>query len=341
MISVGIVGATGYTGEELLRLLYSHPNVQVKFITSRDAGVNIEEHYPNLTGFYDMTLVQYNKSLLKDVDVIFIALPHGHAEPIVLDALEAGIKVIDLGADFRFDDPDLYEAWYHIPAPKKELLSQAIYGLPELHRDKIKTAQLIGNPGCYVTCSILTLAPAIANDLIDFNSIIIDAKSGISGAGRAAKLGSHFVECNENMHPYNIGTHRHTGEIEKELSLLANERLTLSFTPHLTPMSRGILSTCYGTIKRNISLDEIKNLYLDFYKEEGFVKVLSGIPQTKFVKGSNLCHIHVDLDERTNRLIAVGAIDNLMKGASGQAVQNMNIMFGLDEKTALDTIPIF
>lgn len=340
MIKVGIIGGTGYTAQELLRLLYMHPHVKVEFLTSRETGNSIDELYPNLTGCYDLPLVQYSPALFDTVDVVFIALPHGLSAEIVQDALQYPVKIIDLGADFRFEIREMYQDWYKIDAPKDELLSQALYGLPELHREQIKGKKLIANPGCYVTCSILTLAPVVKNKLVAPNSIIVDAKSGVSGAGRNLKINNLFFECNESLTPYNINGHRHTPEIEKELQKLTDEPIVISFTPHLVPMNRGIIVTAYAQLSKDITEEELRALYHEFYSNEYFVKVVNQPPSTKHVKGSNQTHIYVSIDKRTNRLIAVGALDNLVKGASGQAVQNMNILFGFDEKLGLDQIGV-
>jgi N-acetyl-gamma-glutamyl-phosphate reductase len=277
-------------------------------------------------------------ALADKADVVFAALPHGHAVPVAGEVLERGKKFIDLGADFRFGRRDVYEQWYKVEHSGEELLEQAVYGLPEIHRDKIRSASLVGNPGCYPTSVILGLAPLLRNGLIDPGSIIIDSKSGVSGAGRGLSLGTHFSEVNENFRAYNVGVHRHTPEIEQELSKLAGEDVVVSFTPHLTPMNRGILSTMYAGLKQEMTLEQVRSVYEEFYRSEFFVRLLPPgiLPQTKAVTGSNHCDIVPVVDPRTGRVVVISAIDNLIKGAAGQAVQNMNLMFGLPETTGLD-----
>ncbi|MEG0377536.1 MAG: N-acetyl-gamma-glutamyl-phosphate reductase, partial [Eubacterium sp.] len=281
-------------------------------------------------------------TLVEKSDVIFMALPHGIASKQVNRRVLEKTKIIDLGADFRLKDADLYEEWYNVNHYNKELLDEAVYGLCELHREKIKSARLLSNPGCYTTCSILSLAPLVKNHLIDVNSIIIDAKSGVTGAGRGSDLPFMYCECNESIKAYKIGEHRHTPEIEQELGLLEGSSFNVLFTPHLTPMNRGILALCYANLKTDISEEELRAVYRDFYKDEYFIRLTeNNMPETRWVKGSNYCDIGVKVDKRTGRVIVVGAIDNLMKGAAGQAVQNMNLMFGLDEKTGIDFITDF
>lgn len=338
MIKAGIIGSTGYAGQQLVWLLYNHKNVEIKFLSSYNyAGMNFNNVYPEYMNFIqDMCIDMHEvENKLHEIDVLFIALPHGKAFDITKKALELNIKVIDLGADFRIKDKNIYETWYKVEHKVPELLSEAVYGLPEIYREKIKMAKLIANPGCYPTASILALAPILKNKLIDTNSIIIDAKSGVSGAGRGANIATLFCECNESIKAYNIGIHRHTPEIEQELSYINGENIFLSFTPHLIPMNRGILATCYGVLSKKVSQDEIYEMYEDFYKDEYFIRIRQDLPETKWVKGTNLCDIAVRVDERTNRVIVVSAIDNLVKGAAGQALQNMNIMFNLDETEGL------
>lgn len=339
MINVGIVGSTGYAGEQLVWILHNHSEVNIKFLCSNSyADISYDTIYRNYFGQINLTCISmqevYNQ--LDNIDLLFLAMPHGKSFEITKMALSKGKKVIDLGADYRLKDKDIYEEWYKVPHQALELLNSAIYGLPELNRDKIKTANLIANPGCYCTASILALAPLVKNNLIDVDSIIIDAKSGVSGAGRGASTSNIYCECNESIKAYSIATHRHTPEIEQVLSDLNNQDIKLTFTPHLTPMNRGILSVCYSKLIDNISEENLFNLYKDFYKNEYFVKVLNTPPETKYTKGSNMCHISLKLDTRTNRVIIVAAIDNLIKGAAGQATQNMNLMFGLKENTGLE-----
>lgn len=338
MISVGIVGTTGYAGEQLLWILHNHPDVKIQFISSHNyADMSISEIYGNYSGFIDCKCVDMNRAMdnLNKVDVVFVALPHGKAFELCKKALSLGVKIIDLGADFRFDSAEVYEAWYGVKHESPELLSNSVYGIPELNRRKIKKCSLLANPGCYPTSSILGLAPLLSNKLIDVNSIIIDSKSGVSGAGRNANITSLFCECNESIKAYGAPGHRHIPEIEQELSKLAGESITVSFTPHLVPMNRGILSTCYSTLNKALTTEELTSVYQDYYKDEYFIKIVDNLPETRWVKGSNLCHIGVRADKRTNRVIVLSAIDNLIKGAAGQAVQNMNTMFGLEETTGL------
>jgi N-acetyl-gamma-glutamyl-phosphate reductase len=303
--------------------LNSHNNV----------GSAFSSVYGNYQGFIDKDTVDlaYIEEKLSELDVLFIALPHGKSFDIVRKALDAGVKVIDLGADYRLENTESYKQWYGLEHENKELMSSAVYGLVELNREKIRGAKLIANPGCYPTASILGLTPLLASKLIHTNSIIIDAKSGVSGAGRSANISTLYCEVNESMKAYGVATHRHTPEIEQELGKAAGEEVVLSFTPHLTPMNRGILATCYGQLKDKVSLSELYAIYNGFYKDEYFIKVTESLPETRWVRGSNLCHIGIRVDERTGRVIVVSAIDNLMKGAASQAVQNMNLMFEIDE----------
>ncbi|MDD4169895.1 MAG: N-acetyl-gamma-glutamyl-phosphate reductase [Desulfotomaculaceae bacterium] len=338
-IKVGVVGATGYTGSELVKILSQHPEVEVvSLITQNYAGIPFWEVYPHLYQYNQMVCEKLDLPVLLDAaDVIFIALPHGHAMPIALEAARQGKKVIDLGADFRLNDYTVYEQWYKVEHTAKELLGEAVYGLPELNRERIKGAKLVANPGCYPTSALLALAPLLSRKLIDSGSIIIDSKSGVSGAGRGLSLGIHFCEVNENFKAYNVGIHRHTPEIEQELGKLAGDTVTVSFTPHLLPITRGILSTIYARLITPVEEDEVLEYYRQYYQEEKFVRVLPGglLPQTKWTAGTNHCDLGVTIDPRTGRVVVVSAIDNVVKGASGQAVQNMNIICGLPEDTAL------
>lgn len=345
MIQVGIVGATGYAGQELLRLLMQHSECEVKYITSRSY---VGEHFSNVFGNFvkiaeDKCIEKEMVELAKEVDVLFIALPHGIASANINNKLLSLTKVIDLGADYRLKDINVYDQWYKTEHKSSDLLEEAVYGLSELKRETIKEARLIANPGCYTTCSILSLTPLLKESLIDTDSIIIDAKSGVTGAGRGLDLGLHFSECNESIKAYKLAAHRHTPEIEQELSVAAGEDITLTFTPHLVPMNRGILITAYAKLKDNYSYQDIKGAYEKYYKDEYFIRLLpeGTYPETKWVKGSNFCDINFIVDQRTNRIIVVAAIDNLVKGAAGQAVQNMNIALGLPEKTGLEYIPMF
>lgn len=345
MIRVGIVGGTGYTGQELVRLLCRHPCVKIVGISARsDAGQNYSDIYANMRGFIHLACDKFeNDGLIDRSDVVFVALPHGLSGEIVSKAHKKGGKVVDLGADFRFTDLKTYEDWYGIKHPCPELLEQAVYGLPEINRARIKNAKVVGNPGCYPTCSILALAPLLEEDFLEEGSIVIDAKSGVSGAGRSPKPASHFCECNESVKAYGVAGHRHVPEIEEQLTAIAGKEVTVSFIPHLVPMQRGMLVTAYGRLKRETDTGRLRDLYADYYKGEYFVRVMEEgrVPSTGQVRGSNFCDIGVVVDQRAGRVIVCSAIDNLVKGASGQAVQNMNLMFGLDEKEGLDMPPLY
>jgi N-acetyl-gamma-glutamyl-phosphate reductase len=337
MIKAAVLGATGYAGIELVRLLTSHPEVSIEVVGSKSfAGKKISEVYQNLEHVLEKECEELDFDSVAKCDVAFTALPHGASKSVIPKLLEKGLKVIDLSGDYRYDDPKVYEAWYGQEHSSPELLKESVYGLCELHRDKVKGARLIGNPGCYTTCSILGTAPLLANHLIDSKSIIIDAKSGVSGAGRGLGLAYHFCECTENSKAYKIGTHRHTSEIEQELSYIAKEPVTLSFTPHLIPQKRGILATIYANLTKDTDTEEVLETYKKFYEGEYFVRVKDTLPETKHVAGSNFVDIGLCVDKRLGRVVVVSAIDNLVKGAAGQAVQNMNLLFGLDEKTGLE-----
>ncbi|MDO8446931.1 MAG: N-acetyl-gamma-glutamyl-phosphate reductase [Deltaproteobacteria bacterium] len=344
MLKVAIVGASGYTGVELIRLLSNHPEIEITAVTSeQSAGKRIAEVFTSLSGVFEKTLEHISiEGIAQKADLIFTALPHQKAMDVVPHFLKAGKRVIDLSADFRIKDAATYGAWYEEhKAPG--LLKEAVYGLPELHRTEIKNARLVANPGCYPTSAILALAPLLKNGLIDVSSIVIDSKSGVSGAGRSATQDTHFTEVNEGFKAYKVGEHRHTPEIEQELSLLAGSQITVSFTPHLLPVNRGILSTIYASVKADVTEDSILRIFDEFYSEERFVRVYpkGSFPNINNVKGSNFCDIGIKLDKRTNRVVIISAIDNLTKGAAGQAVQNMNIMHGFPEDTALRGLPLF
>ncbi|MEZ4357875.1 MAG: N-acetyl-gamma-glutamyl-phosphate reductase [Eubacteriales bacterium] len=335
MIKASIIGATGYAGLELTRILSLHPEVKIVGAVSRmAAGKHLSEVYPSFKGKDLVLLSELNDS--DDSDVVFTALPHGVSMNIVPSLIAKGKKVIDLSADFRYDDADTYKKWY-LEHKCKDLLEDAVYGLCEINKDKIRTAKLIGNPGCYTTCSILPLYPLLKEGLISTDNIIIDAKSGTSGAGRKESLGFSFCEVNENFKAYSVAVHRHTSEIEEKLSWAANKNIALSFTPHLLPVKRGILATIYANIE-NISRKDVLDAY-KMYSSEPFINVYeNGLPELKHVNGSNNVNIGFVIDERLNRLVIVSCIDNLIKGAAGQAVQNMNLMYGLDETTGLSPV---
>ncbi len=344
MIQAGIIGATGYAGSELFRILSNHPEVNIKTITSQSyRGENYGDIYENFRHKENICKEEDIEKMSKECDIIFLALPHGVASKKVNKGILENTKIIDLGADFRLQDVNIYEDWYKTRHEAKELLSSAIYGLCEINRDKIKNKRIIANPGCYTTCSILSLYPLVKEKMIDIKTIIIDAKSGVTGAGRGISLGTHFNEVNESVKAYKIASHRHTPEIEEQLSYAAGEKVVLSFTPHLIPMNRGILATSYALLNNSYSYTDIKEAYEKYYKNEYFIRLTKeGVfPETKWVKGSNFCDIGFTIDKRTNRVIITGAIDNLFKGAAGQAVQNMNILFDLDEKTGIDYPPTF
>ncbi|MEG6512557.1 N-acetyl-gamma-glutamyl-phosphate reductase [Desulforamulus ruminis] len=340
MIKAGIIGATGYAGVELVRLLSRHPRVKLAALTSQTyAGKPMGEVFPHLYGLVDHVLEElYLPELVARCDVVFTALPHGHAMPVGEEVMRRGKRLIDLGADFRLKDVDVYQSWYKTEHTASVLVASAVYGLPELNREEIKDSVIVANPGCYPTSAILGLAPLLTDKLIDAKSLIIDAKSGVSGAGRGLSLKTHFSETTNNFQAYGVATHRHTPEIEQELSRLAGAPVTVSFTPHLTPMTRGILSTLYANLTEKISTQELTERYRSFYAGERFVRVLPPgmLPATKNVAGSNHCDISVTVDSRTGRVIVLSAIDNLLKGAAGQAVQNLNVMAGLPEETGLD-----
>ena len=349
IIKVAIVGVTGYTGQELVRLLLQHENVEIESAVSHSHnGKTLTTVYPGLSKTNDLICEDADlEKLAAEVDVIFLALPHGNAASRVNEKVLAQCKIIDLGGDFRLKDVSTYEQWYKLKHASPQLLSDAVYGLPELNRKAIATANLIANPGCYATCSILTLAPLIHSKLIDNHSIIIDAKSGVSGAGRSADLSVHFNECNESFKAYQVATHRHTPEIEQALSVFTDKPFALSFTPHLVPMNRGILVTVYASLLKEVTAEEIFGVYRSFYANEPFIRLFDAQngdykhPETRFVKGTNFCDMSVSVDARTRRIICIGAIDNLVKGAAGQAIQNMNLLFGLPETTGLRQAAIF
>lgn len=344
MIKVGVIGSTGYAGQQLVWLLHKHPNTKISFLSSHSyVDIPFSKIYGNYIKDIEDICIDEKEALnrLNEIDVIFIALPHGKSFDIVKKALDLGIKVVDLGADFRIENPQTYKEWYNLDHGAVDLLQNAVYGLPELNRDFIRNADLIANPGCYPTASILALTPLLKNNIIDSSSIVIDAKSGVSGAGRSLNMSILYGECNESIKAYSISTHRHTPEIEQILSKSCNKNILLSFTPHLVPMNRGILATCYGNLIKNISEEELYDMYDSFYKNECFVRIIKDMPETKWVKNSNMCDISIRVDKRTGRVIVVSAIDNLIKGAAGQALQNMNIMFGLDENIGLDFLSMF
>ena len=346
MIKAGIIGATGYAGGELVRILLRHSEVELIWLGSRSyTGQRYADIYRNMTSLEEAVCSDDNvRELAGKADVIFTATPQGFCAGVVGEEILNKTKIIDLSADFRLKDVDVYEKWYKIHHASPQFLDEAVYGLCELNRKDIPGARIVANPGCYTTCSILTLWPLVREGLIDPDTIIIDAKSGTSGAGRGEKLQNLFCEVNENVKAYGVATHRHTPEIEEQLSYAAGRSIRLNFTPHLIPMNRGILVTAYADLSaEGIQKKEIRNAYRKYYGAEPFIRILDdGVcPETKWVEGSNYTDIGFCLDERTGRVIAMGALDNLVKGAAGQAVQNMNLMFGLPENTGLDLVPVF
>ena len=345
MINVGIVGSTGYGGCELVRFLLTHPNVNIEWVSSRTySDQEYSDVYKSYFTLLDQKCVDEDiEKYLDNVDVVFFATPQGVCAKMVNENVLKKVKVIDLSADYRIKDVETYESWYGIKHASPEFIQEAVYGLCEINREKTKGARLIANPGCYTTCSILSIYPMVKEGLIDPKSIIIDAKSGTSGAGRGAKVPNLFCEVNENIKAYGVGTHRHTPEIEEQLGYAAGEEVLINFTPHLVPMQRGILVTAYANLKKEVTYEEVKAVYDKYYKKEQFIRVLEyeTPPETRWVEGSNYVDVSFKIDERTGRIIMMGALDNLIKGAAGQAVQNMNIIFGLPENEGLQQVPMF
>lgn len=345
MIKVGIIGATGYAGGELVRILMGHKEAEIVWYGSRSyIDQKYADVYRNMFQIVDAKCMDDNIEALADqVDVIFTATPQGFLASVINENILGKTKIIDLSADFRIKDVKVYEKWYGIEHKSPQFIEEAVYGLCEVNRDKVKGARLIANPGCYTTCSILTAYPLAKEGIIDMRTLIVDAKSVTSGAGRGAKVPNLFCEVNENMKAYGVASHRHTPEIEEQLGYASGENVTISFTPHLVPMNRGILATEYATLKKDVTGEEVKAIYDKYYADEKFVRVLGeGVcPETKWVEGSNYVDIGFKLDPRTNRIVMMGAIDNLVKGAAGQAVQNMNLLFGLPESEGLELVPMF
>ncbi len=344
-MKVGIIGSTGYAGAEIVRLLYSHPEAEIVWYGSRSY---IDKNFASVFGNMfklvpDVCKGENIKELAETVDVIFTATPQGYCATLVSEEVLSKTKIIDLSADFRIKDVATYEKWYGIEHASPEFIDEAVYGLCEINREAVKNARLIANPGCYPTCSFLSIYPLLKEGVIDRNTIIIDAKSGTSGAGRGAKVNNLYCEVNESIKAYGVAKHRHTPEIEEQLSYVAGDDVLINFTPHLVPMNRGILVTAYATLTKKITEDEVRDIYHKYYDDEFFVRVLDkGVcPETRWVEGSNFADVNAIVDERTGRVIMMGAIDNVVKGAAGQAIQNMNIMFGLAENTGLNFAPLF
>lgn len=345
MVKVGVIGSTGYAGNELVRLLLGHKDVQIVWYGSRSyIDKKYSQVYQNMFKLVDDVCRDDNmEELASQVDVIFTATPQGLCASLVNDDILSKVKIIDLSADFRLKDVKVYEEWYKLEHAAPQYIDEAVYGLCELNRDKIKNTRILANPGCYTTCSILSIYPLVKEGLVNPQSIIIDAKSGTSGAGRGAKVANLYCEVNESIKAYGVGTHRHTPEIEEQLAYAAGEDIKLIFTPHLVPMNRGILVTAYADLKEGVTDEMIRSAYEKYYADEYFIRLLDKdvCPETRWVEGSNYVDINYKVEPRTGRVIIMGAIDNLVKGAAGQAVQNMNIMFGFDEKEGLMGAPMF
>lgn len=347
MIKVGIIGATGYAGNELVRLLLGHKDAEIVWLGSRSyIDQNYSDVYRNMFKLVDAKCMDDNmEQLANEVDVIFTATPQGLCASLVNDEILSKTKIIDLSADFRLKDVNVYEQWYKLEHKAPQYIDEAVYGLCEINRDKVsKDTRIIANPGCYTTTSILTLYPMVKEGIINPDTIIIDAKSGTSGAGRGAKVANLFCEVNESMKAYGVGTHRHTPEIEEQLGYVCGrDDLKLIFTPHLVPMNRGILVTAYANLTKDVTYEDVKAAYDKYYDKEYFIRVLPKdvCPETRWVEGSNFVDIGFKIEPRTNRLIMMGALDNLVKGAAGQAVQNMNLLFGLPENEGLQLAPMF
>lgn len=345
MIKVGIIGSTGYAGQEIVRLLLGHKDAEIVWYGSRSyIDKKYYEVFGNMFQIVEDTCLDDNmEELANAVDVIFTATPQGLCASLVNEEVLSKVKIIDLSADFRIKDVSVYEQWYGIEHKSPQFIEEAVYGLCEVNREDIKKARLIANPGCYTTCSILSFYPLVKEGLIDPNSIIIDAKSGTSGAGRGAKVNNLFCEVNENIKAYGVLSHRHTPEIEEQLGYAGNTDVKIIFTPHLVPMNRGILMTGYANLKKDVSYEEVRKAYDKYYQNEKFIRVLDKdvCPETRWVEGSNYVDVNFKLDERTNRIVVMGALDNIVKGAAGQAIQNMNLIFGLPESEGLELAPMF
>lgn len=348
MIKAGIIGATGYAGQQLVWILNNHKEVELEFISSHsNTGEDMGNVYANYKKYFKKELISLEEAEenFKNIDALFLALPHGLSEKITKKALENDVKVFDLGADFRLDDSEIYEKWYKVKHNYPEINKNAVYGFPELYKEKIKNTKVVASPGCYPTSAILGVAPLLKNGIIDTKKIVVDSKSGVSGAGRNAKLDLIYAEVNENFKAYNVLKHRHTPEIKQEMDKLANGNINLVFTPHLLPINRGILSTIYLDVKdefkESLTEEKIYEIYNEFYKNEYFVRVTKDLPEIKNVKNSNICEIGVRYDKEFGNIVVVSAIDNLIKGAGGQAVQSMNILFGFDENEGLEFLSMY
>ncbi|WP_059172656.1 N-acetyl-gamma-glutamyl-phosphate reductase [Bacillus sp. FJAT-27445] len=342
-MKAAIIGGTGYSALELIRIINNHPYLQLgPIISSSNAGIGFSDIFPHTAGVINQEMTSFNAdSICKEAEIVFTAVPSGISKTLIPQLAENGARCIDLSGDLRLKSPETYEKWYNHSPADEQTISQAVYGLSEIYQEKIKSSNIIANPGCYPTASLLGLLPVIKSGLADLKSIIIDAKSGVSGAGRGVSLGTHFSEVNENMKAYKLGTHQHIPEIEQILSFEADEPVMVTFTAHLAPMTRGILATIYVNLSQSVKVDEIQEIYQEFYAGHPFVRIrpVGNFPATKEVAGSNYCDIGLYVDERTQRLTIVSAIDNLMKGAAGQAIQNANLMNGWDVRAGLEDIP--
>jgi N-acetyl-gamma-glutamyl-phosphate reductase len=341
MFNIGIIGATGYTGSELVRILFNHPDVSIKIITSEShKGKKFSEIHPQFKGIVDHDLKSAKEINPAKLDIIFLALPHGISMRFIRDLIKEDIKIIDLSGDFRLSNKAVYEEWYKTEHTFPEGFEQAVFGISELYEDKIKDAKLVANPGCFPTGAILALAPLVSKNLIDKKKIIIDSKTGVTGAGINPKSVTHFPNVNENFMPYGIKTHRHTIEIQEQLSKIGNDGVTIQFTPHLLPVDRGILTSSYTTPLKGIREEELKTIFKDFYTDSAFIRIIEDVPELKNVRATNFVDIYPAYDIRTNNILVFSAIDNLVKGAAGQAVQNMNIMLNLKQESGLYQVPI-
>lgn len=345
MIKVGIIGSTGYAGNELVRILLGHKDAEIVWYGSRSyIDKKYSDVYQNMFKLVDAKCMDDNmEQLAEEADVIFTATPQGYCASVLNENILSKTKIIDLSADYRIKDVKVYEEWYKLEHKSPKLIKEAVYGLCEINREGIKNTRLLANPGCYTTCSILTAYPLVKEGIIDANTLIVDAKSGTSGAGRGAKVANLYCEVNESIKAYGVLTHRHTPEIEEQLGYACNKDVKIIFTPHLVPMNRGILVTEYANLVKNVTYEDVRVAYEKYYKDEYFIRLLDKdvCPETRWVEGSNFVDINFKIDERTNRIVMMGALDNIVKGAAGQAVQNMNLMFGLDEKEGLKMAPVF
>jgi N-acetyl-gamma-glutamyl-phosphate reductase len=342
MLAVGVVGGTGYTGAELLRLLVMHPQVELKHVTSRsESGSKVADLFPNLRGFTDICFTEPAVETLAECDVVFFATPNGTAMKMVPELIEKDVRVIDLAADFRLQDPAVWKQWYGMDHACVDVLADAVYGLPEINRASIKSAQVVANPGCYPTATTLGFLPLIENALVDDQYLIVDAKSGVSGAGRGASVATLQAESAENFKAYAVDGHRHLPEIKQTLSHVASHEVGLTFVPHLVPMIRGIETSLYAVLRSDSSVD-LHQLYADRYVNEPFVDVLpeGTMPETRSVKGANTCRISIFRPQQASTVVVSAVIDNLVKGAAGQAIQNMNIMFEFDETLGLNQVAL-